>query len=240
MSASILLIEDNADLALGFRRSLEIEGYDVAVSLDGVAGLDHVRQHQPDLVILDLMLPRMSGFRVLRAMRDEGFDMPVLILSAKGEEVDKVQGFRLGADNYAVKPVGVLELIARVEAMLRRNASIAARPADTRERYRFGAIEVHPATRSVQRSGRTVALSPKEFDLLVHLLRNDGAVVPRDALLREVWGYKRPISTRTVDAHVALLRAKLEDDASNPRYLLTVRKAGYRLETHDRISEDDP
>jgi DNA-binding response OmpR family regulator len=227
MSARILLIEDNADLALGFRRSLELEGHDVVVAADGEEGLRRIRQDAPDLVILDLMLPRLSGFEVLRTLRIEGYGMPVLILSAKGEEVDKVQGFRLGADNYAVKPVGVLELLARVEAMLRRGATSRSDP----ERYRFGGVRVDVATRSVTRDGAPISLSPKEFDLLVHLLRHEGAVVSRNVLLREVWGYKRPIATRTVDAHIALLRAKLEADASAPRHLITVRKAGYRVDT---------
>lgn len=227
MSARILLIEDNADLALGFRRSLELEGHDVAVAADGESGLSQIRREAPDLVILDLMLPRLSGFQVLRTLRAEGHGMPVLILSAKGEEVDKVQGFRLGADNYAVKPVGVLELLARVDAMLRRGGGSHT----GHERYRFGKVRVDVATRSVTRDGAPVSLSPKEFDLLVHLLRQRGAVVARDDLLRDVWGYKRPVATRTVDAHMALLRAKLEDDASAPRHLITVRKAGYRIAT---------
>jgi DNA-binding response OmpR family regulator len=230
LSARILLIEDNADLALGFRRSLELEGHAVTVAADGESGLERVRHDGPDLVILDLMLPGLSGFQVLRALRSEGHDMPVLILSAKGEDVDKVQGFRLGADNYAVKPIGVLELIARVDAMLKRPASSRVDQRE-RERYTFGAVEVDVATRSCTRDGVPVMLSPKEFDLLLHLLRSDGAVVHRNALLREVWGHKRPVPTRTVDAHVALLRGKLENDASNPRHLITVRKAGYRLET---------
>jgi DNA-binding response OmpR family regulator len=227
MSTRILLIEDNADLAHGLRRSLEIEGYDVEIALDGEAGLEQIRATGPDLVVLDLMLPRLDGFQVLRRMRSEGHDMPVLILSAKGEEVDKVQGFRLGADNYAVKPIGVLELLARVESMLRRAGRLERRE---HQHYQFGSIQVDAATRTVKRSGAPVELSPKEFDLLLHLLRSGGSVVRREELLREVWGYKRAVPTRTVDAHVALLRSKLEDDPAHPRFLLTARKAGYRLD----------
>ena len=226
MSAQILLIEDNADLAHGLRRSLEIEGYDVDIALDGLAGLERIRAAEPDLVVLDLMLPRLDGFQVLRRMRAEGHEMPVLILSAKGEEVDKVQGFRLGADNYAVKPIGVLELLARVESMLRRAERLERRD---QMQYEFGSIQVDAATRTVRRNGAPVELSPKEFDLLLHLLRCGGSVVRREELLREVWGYKRAVPTRTVDAHMALLRSKLEDDPAHPRFLLTARKAGYRV-----------
>jgi DNA-binding response OmpR family regulator len=230
VNARILIIEDNADLALGLSRSLEIEGYSVAVAADGYAGLGSVEAQPPDLIVLDLMLPRLDGFHVLRTLRATGHDMPVLILSARGEEVDKVQGFRLGADNYAVKPIGVLELLARVEAMLRRRAGTRERAAGAGEQWSFGNVRVDAATRSVLRADTPVELSPKEFDLLVHLLRRAGSVARRDELLRDVWGYKRPVPTRTVDAHMALLRSKLEPDPAQPRYLLTVRKAGYRLD----------
>jgi DNA-binding response OmpR family regulator len=229
MSARILVIEDNADLALGLRRSLEIEGYQVEIAPDGMAGLDSIRTVTPDLVVLDLMLPRLDGFHVLRAMRAQGFDIPVLILSAKGEEVDKVQGFRLGADNYAVKPIGVLELLARVEAMLRR-AHRVKRSANDFARFEFGDVHVDAGTRSVTRAGQPVELSPKEFDLLHYLLQRAGTIVRREELLRNVWGYKRAVPTRTVDAHMAILRGKLEAEPARPRYLLTVRKVGYRLD----------
>jgi DNA-binding response OmpR family regulator len=236
MSARILLIEDNIDLALGLRRSLELEGYEVVVAHDGLDGLACIGRHRPDLIVLDLMLPRLDGFHVLRTMRSQGHDAPVLILSARGEEVDKVQGFRLGADNYAIKPIGVLELLARVEAMLRR-AGRSSRPASHETgSYDFGAIHVDTATRLVTRAGRPVELSPKEFDLLHYLLRRRGSVVRRDELLREVWGYKRAVPTRTVDAHIAILRGKLEDEPARPRYLLTARKAGYRLDQTGGVS----
>lgn len=229
MSARILIIEDNRDLALGLRTSLEVEGYSVDIEYEGRKGLEHVLRAPPDLLVLDLMLPGLSGFHIVRAMREANLETPVLILSARGEEADKVQGFRLGADNYAVKPIGVLELLARVESMLKRSGRLpgASRP----QHYRFGDIEVDARTRCVLRNGRPLEVSPKEFDLLLYLLRRNGAVARRDELLREVWGYKRSVPTRTVDAHIALLRGKLELDASTPRFLLTVRKAGYRLDT---------
>jgi two-component system alkaline phosphatase synthesis response regulator PhoP len=224
----ILIVEDNPDLAYGLRTGLEIEGYDVQVAEDGETGLDRARAWGPDLVMLDLMLPGMDGYRVLRTMREGGSDVPVLILTARGEEADKVLGFRLGADDYVTKPCGVLELLARVGALLRR--SRIAERAGTDGIERFGSVEINPASRTVTREGTPVALSPKEFDLLLALVRRRGAVASRVELLREVWGHRVEVMTRTVDIHVAELRRKLEHDPSQPRHILTVWKAGYRLE----------
>ena len=218
----VLVVEDNADLSLGLRNNLEIEGYEVEVADDGTTGLTLARTKKPDLVILDLMLPGTDGFRVLRTLRTEGFTMPILILTARGEETDKVRGLRLGADDYVTKPFGLLELLARVEVLLRRTTRRAIE--------RFGEVEVDPALRTVTLRGREVDLAPKEFDLLVALLGRDGSVVSRLALLTEVWGYSDDVVSRTVDTHIAELRRKLEDDASTPRHILTVRKAGYRIQ----------
>ncbi|MDE3126710.1 MAG: response regulator transcription factor [Gemmatimonadota bacterium] len=225
----ILIVEDNPDLAYGLRTGLEIEGYAVDVAAEGETGLAQARDSRPDLVILDLMLPGMDGYRVLRTLRDDGLDMPVLILTARGEETDKVLGFRLGADDYVTKPCGVLELLARVAALLRR--ARRAEAANGAPIERFGAVEINPAARTVTRGDQLVALSPKEFDLLLTLVRRRGAVASRLELLKEVWGYSADVMTRTVDIHVAELRRKLEDDPSKPRHILTVWKAGYRLET---------
>jgi DNA-binding response OmpR family regulator len=225
----ILIVEDNPDLAYGLRTGLEIEGYEVDVAADGETGLARARDWQPHLMILDLMLPGMDGYRVLRTLRDDGLQMPVLILTARGEETDKVLGFRLGADDYVTKPCGVLELLARVAALLRR-ARQAESGAGTPAVERFGAVEINPASRTVTRGDQPVALSPKEFDLLLMLVRRRGAVVSRLELLKEVWGYSADVMTRTVDIHIAELRRKLEDDPSKPRHILTVWKAGYRLE----------
>jgi len=226
----ILVVEDNPDLAYGLRNNLEIEGYQVEVADDGSKGLARARDGRPDLIILDLMLPGMDGFRVLRALREAGRTMPVLILTARGEEADKVRGLRLGADDYVTKPFGVLELLARVEALLRRAAPPLPGKNGGPPPERFGDIEVIPASRTVLRSGQPVPLTPKEFDLLVALLRRRGAVVTRLDLLREVWGYSAEVLSRTVDTHVAELRRKLETDPAAPRHILTVRKSGYRLE----------
>jgi two-component system alkaline phosphatase synthesis response regulator PhoP len=224
----ILVVEDNANLAYGLMTSLELEGHQVVLAEDGAAGLRAAREQRPDLLILDLMLPGMDGYRVLKALREEGATLPVLILTARGEEADKVLGFRLGADDYVTKPFGLLELLARVGALLRRaggRAEAAAAP----EVERFGEVEVHPGSRLVRRRGEEVPLTPKEFDLLWALLRRRGGVAARLELLAEVWGHRAAVMTRTVDMHVAQLRRKLEDDPAEPRHIVTVWKAGYRL-----------
>ena len=223
----VLIVEDNHDLAFGLRNNLEIEGYAVDVAADGASGLACARTTHPDLVVLDLMLPGIDGYRVLRQLRDDGLSMPVLILTAKGEEADKVLGFRLGADDYVTKPFGVLELLARVQALLRRSRP-AAPPVATIER--FGDVEVDGSTRTVRRAGESVAVTPMEFDLLVALLRRRGAVASRVELLSEVWGHSSAVLTRTVDTHIGELRRKLENDPSVPTHILTVRKTGYRLQ----------
>ncbi|MBA3641613.1 MAG: response regulator transcription factor [Acidobacteria bacterium] len=223
----VLIVEDNQDLAFGLRNNLEIEGHVVEVAADGPAGVAAARAVGPDLVVLDLMLPGMDGYRVLRQMREDGLTMPVLILTAKGEEADKVLGFRLGADDYVTKPFGVLELLARVEALLRRGRPTLVQPPVTIRG--FGDVDLDLSTRIVRRDGQVVALTPMEFDLLVALLRRNGAVASRLELLAEVWGHSAAVLTRTVDTHVGELRRKLEHDPSAPKHILTVRKAGYRL-----------
>jgi two-component system alkaline phosphatase synthesis response regulator PhoP len=222
----VLVVEDNRDLAFGLRNNLEIEGHEVEVAHDGTGGLERCAEWRPDLVILDLMLPGTDGFRVLRALRQRGEAVPVLILTARDAEADKVRGLRLGADDYVTKPFGVLELLARVEALLRRGRPAA--PA--RMVLRFGEVELDTGTRTVRRAGETVPLAPKEFDLLVALCERQGAIVSRPELMRQVWGYQTDILSRTVDTHIAELRRKLERDPARPRHILTVRKAGYRLE----------
>ena len=226
----ILVIEDNADLAFGLRNNLEIEGYEVEVSGDGSDGLERARRSRPDLVILDLMLPKLDGLRVLKALRRDELAMPVLILTARGEETDKVRGLKLGADDYVTKPFGVLEILARVEALLRRNRPPAGPPLPATPRLeRFGDVEVDQATRIVTRAGEPVELAPKEYELLLALIGRRGAVASRLELMREVWGYSDAAVTRTIDTHVAELRRKLEADPADPRHILTVRKVGYRL-----------
>ncbi len=227
--ARVLVIEDNRNLATGLRNNLEIEGYEVDVAADGTAGLVAARSSSINLIILDLMLPGMDGYRVLRTLREEGIDTPVLILSARGEEADKVLGFHLGADDYVPKPFGLLELLARVDALLRRAAAVGAKH-KLAAPVTFGDVTIDPGTHSVERHGEPVALRPKEYDLLVALLSRRGQVASRGELLEEVWGYSGEVYSRTVDTHVAELRRKLEDDAAEPRHILTVRKTGYRIQ----------
>jgi two-component system, OmpR family, alkaline phosphatase synthesis response regulator PhoP len=226
----ILVVEDNEDLAFGLRNNLEIEGYEVVTAKDGKAGLATFGETHPDLVILDLMLPEMDGFRVLRTLRENGATTPVLVLTARGEESDKVRGLRFGADDYVTKPFGLLELLARVEALLRRAQPGRNGPqAGADEIFQFGAVEVHVAARAVRRGVEMIELAPKEFDLLLSLLKARGAVVSRLRLLREVWGYSAAVVTRTVDTHIAELRRKLEENPSSPQHIITVRKSGYRI-----------
>lgn len=222
----VLVIEDNANLAFGLRNNLEIEGYEVAVAADGDVGLRQARATAPDLVVLDLMLPRLDGFRVLKALRAESFSAPIIVLTARGDEADKVRALKLGADDYVTKPFGVLELLARLEAVLRRTPQ--ARQAAGL--LSFGAIEIAPAEGAVRLGGRELALSPKEFDLLMALARRQGAVASRVELLKEVWGYRAGVTSRTVDTHIASLRRKLETDPAVPRHIVTVRTRGYRLQ----------
>lgn len=230
----ILVVEDHTDLAFGLRNNLEIEGYDVEVATDGRQGLDRLRDRDApavDLVILDVMLPEIDGFRLLHTLRDEGSAVPILLLTARGEETDVVRGLRLGADDYVTKPFGILELLARVEALLRRSDT----DEETGRHLTYGDVTIDVAARTVRRDGRAVSLTPKEFDLLVALVRRRGAVASRVELIEEVWGYPASVVTRTVDTHIAELRAKLEEDASSPRHILTVPRIGYRLEpTPDR------
>jgi DNA-binding response OmpR family regulator len=230
----ILVVEDNEDLAFGLRKVLEFEGYDVDVANEGEAGLASAREKTPDLLILDIMLPEKSGFDVLRELRTSGQKFPVLILTARSQESDVVLGFDFGADDYVTKPFSTAELLARVRALLRRVQAGAGTGGGGGTRtgavMTFGEVDVSPSTRTVTRGGELVELTPKEFDLLVALLERRGAVISRQELLKEVWGYgNADINTRTVDVHLSELRRKLEEDPANPSYLLTVRKAGYRL-----------
>ena len=223
--ANVLLVEDNADLAYGLRNNLEIDGHVVETVESGEAALARIERHAPDLVVLDLMLPNLDGYQVLRRLRADGHEMSVLILTARTQEADKVLGFRLGADDYVTKPFGVLEVLARIGALLRR----ASRYASLKAIERFGDIEINRDTRIVTRRGRPVDLSPMEFALLLALVARRGATVSRLDLLREVWGHSAAVVTRTVDTHIAELRRKLEAHPAQPAHILTVRKVGYRL-----------
>ena len=226
--ARILVVEDNGALAEGIAYNLRHEQHETKVAEDGRAGLAAVREWAPDLVILDLMLPEMDGYEVLAAIRKDQNAVPVIILTARGEEADKVRGFRLDADQYVTKPFGILELLERVAALLRRNA-LRSPPAGD-DCIRFGDIVVDTAARTVKREGSVCMLTPKAYELLMALIQRRGSVASRGDLLREVWGYGAFVLSRTVDSHVAELRRKLEADAAHPRHIVTVWKVGYRFE----------
>ena len=229
MTSRVLVIEDSADLAAGLRYNLELEGYAVQVAEDGQAGLESARAWSPDLIILDLMLPKLDGYQVLQSLRGDGSTTPVLILSARGEEADKVRGFRLDADQYVTKPFGLLELLERVKSLLRRSTRAEAREAGKPALIHFGDVTVDPSSRTVTLGADQVGLTPKAYDLMMALVRREGAVATRVELLREVWDHRALVLTRTVDSHMAELRRKLEHDPAEPRHFLTVWKVGYRF-----------
>jgi DNA-binding response OmpR family regulator len=224
----VLVVEDQRDLASLLAHNLELEGLEVRTLEDGREVVGTVRSWAPDLLILDLMLPGMDGYEVLRGLRAVTRELPVLILSARGEEQDKIRGFRLDADQYVTKPFSLLELLERVHALLRRATRDPRGPTDGL--LTFGAVTVDPAARIVTRDGAPVTLPPKAFDLLLSLIRREGRVATRVELLREVWGYGPLVLSRTVDSHVVALRRALEKDPANPRHLITVFKVGYRFE----------
>ena len=222
-----LVVEDNADLAFAVTTALQSEGFDVIVAGSGPEGVERARDGNADIIILDLMLPGFDGYRVIRTLRDDGIATPLLILTARGEEADKVRGLRVGADDYVTKPFGAMELLARVDALLRRSRMPKA--AATRV-DRFGDVEVSRAARTVTRNGEPVSLTRREFELLIALMDRSGSVVSRRELLSAVWGYQQDVSSRTVDMHISELRAKLERNPGQPAHIITVRKTGYRFQ----------
>jgi two-component system, OmpR family, alkaline phosphatase synthesis response regulator PhoP len=224
--ARILIVEDSRDVAHGLRRNLEAAGHHVYVAMTGRTGLDRARQAIPDLVVLDFLLPGMDGRDVLATLRREGFAMPVLALTAVDAEREKVRALDLGADDYVTKPFGLHELMARIRTLLRRGErAIGERDSI----YRLGQVVIDATTHQVSKQGRALALRPKEYELLLALVRRRGSVATRRDLMTEVWGYAADAMSRTLDAHIAMLRRKLEPDASHPRLLLTVRSVGYRV-----------
>ncbi len=229
----ILIVEDNTGLAEGLRDNLELEGFDVTIAPDGRSALADVERQAPDLIILDLMLPppELDGYHVLRKLREDGLGVPILILTARGEEADKVRGFRIGADDYVTKPFGLMELIARVDALLRRaRGTVTRQESALPNRIVFSDVSVFPKRRVVFRGEKQIDLRPKEFDLLIALVAQDGNAISRKELLQEVWGYGAGTASRTVDTHIGELRRKLEKDPSAPEHILTVRKSGYRFQ----------
>ena len=227
----LLLVEDEEGLILGLEYAFQREGYRVTVARDGEAGLSAARADRPDLLVLDLMLPKRSGFEVLEFLRSEGHAYPVILLTALGQEVDKVRGLDLGADDYVVKPFGLSELLARVRARLRRAQSAPSYdPSETLSGFTLGEVQVDLSALRVVRRGESEELSVREVDMLRLLFRERGKPVSRTKFLDEVWGLDRFPTTRTVDQHVAKLRKKIEPDPKHPVHLVTVHGLGYRLE----------
>lgn len=221
----ILVVEDDTAILRGLTDNLRFEGYEVIPARSGEEGLRLLLEGEPDLVILDVMLPVLSGFDICRRARKEGKMMPILMLTARAQEVDRVMGLDLGADDYVTKPFSIPELLARVRALLRRADAGTPLP----ERVTFGEVRVEFEKYEARRKGDAVRLSPKEFGVLRLLVGREGEVVSRTDLLHEVWGYDHFPTTRTVDNHMASLRSKLEEDSAEPRYLLTVHGVGYKF-----------
>jgi DNA-binding response OmpR family regulator len=223
--AKILIVEDEPNMVAGLRDNFEFEGYQVISAPDGVAGLERALSETPDLVILDVMMPRLSGLDVCKQLKAKKPGIPIIMLTARGQEVDKVVGLELGADDYVTKPFSIRELLARVKAVLRR----AGTAVKTQEKYAFGEVEVNLRNCQVSRQGKTMDFSSKEFELLKFFLHHPGETLSRDRLLNEVWGYEHFPTTRTVDAHIVRLRQKVEPKPDEPRFILTVHGTGYKF-----------
>lgn len=221
----LLLVEDEPGLVLTLTDRLTREGYSVESSSDGESGLERASRESFDLILLDVMLPRLGGFDVLRELRKRGVETPVVMLTARGQVVDKVVGLKLGADDYVTKPFEMAELLARVEARLRR----APAPAQPVDGYQFGDVRIDFRRAEVTRDGQPLELSAREFQLLKYFIEHRGATLSREELLNEVWGYNSMPSTRTVDVHVAWLRQKIEPNPRHPQYILTVHGMGYKF-----------
>ncbi len=221
----ILIVEDEPNMVAGLRDNFEFEGYDVITAPDGVAGLERALTEDPDLVILDVMMPRMSGLDVCRQLKAKRPSVPIIMLTARGQEVDKVVGLELGADDYVTKPFSIRELLARVKAVLRRSTTAPRE----QEKYSFGEVEVDLKSCQVSRLGKELEFSSKEFELLKYFLCHPGEALSRDRLLEDVWGYDRFPTTRTVDAHIVRLRQKVEPRPEEPRFILTVHGTGYKF-----------
>ena len=225
---TILIVEDDEAMMLGLEENLKYEGYNVLTAVDGETGLKLAMEKKPDLILLDIVLPRMTGYQVCRTLRDQGSAVPIIMLTARGEEVDKITGFDMGADDYVTKPFSIKELLARVKALLRR----VDKRRDTGVRYKFGEFVLDLRARTLTRSGKKqeeMPLTRTEFELLAFFLANEGKALSRETLLNEVWGMQYMGTQRSLDTFVAGLRGKIETDAKKPRFILTVHGVGYKF-----------
>jgi DNA-binding response OmpR family regulator len=221
----VLIIEDEPNMVIGLKDSCEYEGYEVAVARDGKEGLEKASTEKPDIILLDVMLPLMSGIDVCRTLRTRGIDIPILMLTARSQEMDKVVGLEVGADDYVTKPFSIKELLARIRAHLRR----ATKQVVDLDSFSFGDVELNFKKYAARKDGQPLDLSAREFEILRYLIRRRGEIVTRDQLLDEVWGYDSMPVTRTVDNHIARLRQKIERDPSEPQHIVTVHRIGYRF-----------
>lgn len=226
MKEKILIIEDEEDLVKGLKLNLQGEGYEVDWAYDGREGLLKAQEAAPDLIILDIMLPKMNGLDVCRELRQKNIGTPIIMLTAKGGEIDKVVGLEVGADDYLTKPFSIRELLARIKALLRR-ANKVEKPVP--KVYRFGDVEIDFAHFKVRRKAQEFDLTSLEVEILKHLISRQGEVVTREALLDKVWGYEKFPTTRTIDNHILKLRKKIEDDPAHPRHIFSVYGEGYRF-----------
>ncbi|MEP7365436.1 MAG: response regulator transcription factor [Acidobacteriota bacterium] len=222
----ILIIEDEPDLLRGLEMNLTAEGFDVSTASRGDTGVEQALRERPELLLLDIMLPGMNGLDVCRELRRRGFEAPIIMLTAKAEEVDRVVGLEIGADDYVTKPFGIRELLARIRVRLRRHTPA---PVQGDAKLRFGKVTVDFDTHEAHRGGARVELTPKELEVLRLLAKHRGEIVTRDRLLEEVWGYETYPTTRTVDNHILRLRQKLEEEPSNPRHILSIYGEGYKF-----------
>lgn len=231
-TSRVLIVEDDDAMSVALADGFDYEGYSVELARDGEEGYRLATEESPDLIILDVMLPKMNGLDICRKLRDEGSGVPIIMLTARGQEIDKVLGLKLGADDYVTKPFGFMELLARVEAVMRRcgvngGGNGNGRPLEAS--YSFGDVVVDFKRHEVHKGGVEQELSPKEFELLEYFVRHPGEVLSREHLLDAVWGYNSIPFTRTVDMHVAKLRKKVEDDPSDPTRIVTVHRVGYKF-----------
>jgi DNA-binding response OmpR family regulator len=223
--AKILIVEDQKDMVTGLVFNLEAQGHEVSAAYDGEAALASAEKEKPDLIILDIMLPKKDGFEVCRELRRNDHDVPILMLTARREEADKVLGLEIGADDYLTKPFGLSEFLARVKALLRRRPGKDVQL----ETCRFGTVEIDFKNYQATRDGAPVDLTQREYEMMKLFVRNRDKVISRNMFLNEIWGYDRFPTTRTVDAHIAGLRQKLETDPENPRFIVTVHGLGYKF-----------
>ncbi len=229
----VLIVEDDEAMSVALRDGFQYEGYAVTVAKDGEAGLQLATSEAPDLILLDVMLPKMTGLDICKQLRGDGNSVPIIMLTARGQEIDKVLGLKLGADDYITKPFGFMELLARAEAVLRRTrvpaVTAGGATAAAPETYRFGDVAIDFKRHEARKGSQPIDLSPREFQLLAFFIQHRGEIVTREKLLDTVWDYNAIPFTRTVDMHIAKLRKKIEDNPSDPKHIVTVHRLGYKF-----------